>query len=228
MHNCFATTSSLEQSWKDFAGENASIAYREHLNPPDDELHGELQALRSIFTDPIFSARYLEQPQFNNDSRAKEWAESRRCLIFVLKELLGHGFHPSNIQVSLSHCKNFSISVAVASSKEISGVGVDVERADRKISTRAASRFYYPLESKLGISELEAWVIKEACYKSDPANHRTVIADYFLTSRTHSNEGEVQSSKADHGHFRVNVQHTNDLVLGFSLAQTRRVQTPPG
>ena len=207
----------LSAWWKAFAGENASVAFRGTLSPPDRGLEDDLWFLRSVFTDHETSPRYFEQPRLISDSAIRQWAESRRCLVFVLKDLLGRGAQPSEIRMSLSHSDGACVAVAVAS-REFQGVGVDLEKADRKVSPAAASGFLFASEIALGASPLEAWVIKEACYKADASGRQTDVADYRMTALTKAGHGVVRSIQAEKTDFRFGICRLNGYVLGFSLS----------
>jgi 4'-phosphopantetheinyl transferase EntD len=218
----------LTRWFGDFAGENASVAFRETMNPPDRELEDDLRFLRTVFADQEASSRYFEQPRLLSDSAIRQWAESRRCLAFVLKDLLRRGAKPSEIQMSLSHCDDACVAIAVVS-QDFHGVGVDLERSDRKISTAAASKFLFASEVALGASALETWVIKEACYKADASGRQTVVADYRVTALTKAGHGVARSKHADEIDFRFGVYRANGYVLGFSLSSqpTRLIWDPP-
>lgn len=74
------------------------------------------------------------------------------------------------------------VAVAYPSADRIAGVGVDLEREDRFIDPRIRSRLLGPDEGERVPDLLDAWVVKEACFKSVPDNQATLLPDYVITA----------------------------------------------
>jgi hypothetical protein len=60
-------------------------------------------------------------------------------------------------------------------------VGIDLECSQRRVHSKVEKRILSAAEKALGISVLEAWVLKEAAFKSNPDNAGTLLPHYVFT-----------------------------------------------
>lgn len=83
-------------------------------------------------------------------------------------------------------------------------IGVDIERSDRVVTPLVKERIVRPVEEKWGLSLLEHWVIKEACFKASPGNDGSVLWQYRLTSYIQERyEGTVEGPGGGTCQFRL-------------------------
>lgn len=179
-------TPPLSEIWKTFVGSSSAVSFRTFTPDDNPDLTGitqKLKALGALFAEPELKQRYFELSPSSLPRRVQEWAESRLCLIDVIEKLMKQGAKPSEILLSISHTAQATLAVASLRSAELTGIGVDLESSDRKISPRAAASFQFAEEKPWmsALTSLHFWVIKEACYKANPKNKDTIIADYRIT-----------------------------------------------
>ncbi|MDR3607851.1 MAG: hypothetical protein P4M08_10785 [Oligoflexia bacterium] len=224
--------SGLAAWFREFTGEKSSVIFRRsgEAGPSTADLlqvQNELEALRSHFGRT--RSRYFEPFEVRpsgsgGELRLREWFESRRCLLTALKDLLREGVDPSEIRMSISHTRGACVAAALASperegSEGRGSLGVDLEDERRIVSARAAARFHFQDERSLGLSDLEVWVIKEACFKSDSGRDGGVVSDYRLLSFSRDGLGEACSKKDAKSRFRFGIRRTGGHLVGFALSQ---------
>lgn len=121
-------------------------------------------------------------------SRRQAWLRGRGAL----KELLTRfhenpetsAIHFPNSRFSLSHSGAYAIAVGV-SADQVLGIGVDFQ-VRRTLSASLSRRFLSEDECRKFLSPnkpnslLRLWSIKEALYKANPENRRTVLSAYSL------------------------------------------------
>ncbi|MGZ3700099.1 MAG: hypothetical protein ACXVCH_18550, partial [Bdellovibrionota bacterium] len=92
----------------------------------------------------------------------------------ALLERLGGGEGLQTVH-SRSHSSGYLLEVAALAAPGVT-LGVDFERADRPTQAGLLEKISAPSERALGLSALELWVIKEACFKAHPENQGLVIS----------------------------------------------------
>lgn len=98
----------------------------------------------------------------------------------VLDELMGQGVILSEVKTSSSHSYlNGRITLVVIGSNQ--SIGADLEFSQRLTHSKLLNRILTPGEKSWGLSSLEAWVVKEASFKSNPKNQGTVLSQYLVT-----------------------------------------------
>ena len=118
---------------------------------------------------------------------------------------------PEKLSISLSHSRTASVAV-VAEKVAEETIGVDLESKSRGISERAAQKFCTADELALGLTPLQIWVIKEACYKAIP-NNAGLVLPYFEVTEWNQKDGIVKLKKG-----ALSGQPQNELR--FSLVET--------
>ena len=127
--------------------------------------------------EPLFEPRKIQDP-----TRRKEWAEGRRCLLDVRARLL-EGRPGGRLLLSLAHSHGAAIAAGLRLAPDggVIAVGVDIERTDREMPPKVIQRVSSPAEMKHArVEPIELWVIKEACYKSNPSSQDTVLSHYEI------------------------------------------------
>jgi hypothetical protein len=112
--------------------------------------------------------------KLSNLVRKKEWSEARRCE-WELKDFSVR---------SISHTGQGEQATVFAwgAHSAVRGVGIDAELLAREISEAAALKFVFDEERKLGLTPLQIWTIKEAIFKSNPDNEKTLVSHYTISS----------------------------------------------
>jgi hypothetical protein len=111
------------------------------------------------------------EPQVSEE-RKSEWAESRRCLLSLLPSA------KPDSAFSLSHTRGAS---AAAEGQGL-WVGIDIESRSRSLRKAVIDLIANPQEQSLGLTEVEIWTVKEACFKANPENSMTRYREYRLQS----------------------------------------------
>lgn len=167
----------LEAVWLDCVAdlgvEATAVAVRRVERDADEAL------LASLPTgDPLFQQRKIQDPV-----RRKDWAEGRRCLLDVRAQLL-EGSAGGEIRMSLAHSQGIAIAVGLRLAEgdaPVLAVGVDIEASKREITPKVIQRVASTAEMKHArVEPIELWVIKEACYKANPASQDTVLSHYEI------------------------------------------------
>lgn len=104
----------------------------------------------------------------------ENWFASRTAMLEAIESL---DSHDQGIVVSIAHCKGMSIGVAAVAAEDLLGIGVDIERSERKPS-RAVSRRIRASLPDSGESELNGWIRFEAAFKADPEAAGARLSDY--------------------------------------------------
>jgi hypothetical protein len=85
-------------------------------------------------------------------------------------------------------------------------VGIDLEFASRKLSSRLTSRLLRS-EKSWDLAPLAFWVIKEAAFKANPCNRGTVLSQYRVISwNPATSRGRVQFQE-EGGNFHLFYSH---------------------
>lgn len=169
--------------------------------------------------------------------RRREWLVSRRALRLGLTcagmstDTSTYRFpHP---RISLSHTENIAAAaIALDAPVHMRGVGVDIEQP-RTIDARAARLFLTPAELAMDPDprwHLRLWTVKEAIFKSDPANADRLLLDYALDDCAPL-AGTARRRPAPHRRFcyRSDLVRGAHLSVGVALAggpQPRRSPVP--
>lgn len=116
--------------------------------------------------------------------RRIQWLEGRRALAqareAVQSELAGAA---ATLHASLSHSAGHVFAVCVATANlQLHGVGVDLEPTDRVVSLAVLRRIGAEHELELGLSALQIWNVKEACFKANPRNPGTLLPQYKIVA----------------------------------------------
>ncbi len=102
-----------------------------------------------------FKSRLLSPPALATD----QWWESRFALCKSVEGV------EDNFFASISHTKGISIAATCIADERILGIGIDIERPDRLISSRAAMRIQR-LVDESEEPELLRWIRYEAAFKA--------------------------------------------------------------
>ena len=159
-----------------------SRAWSEFLAPSEGTL-----ILRPIAPDVLMdtsnlSAEQLEKLQsFKSETRKRQWAAGR-LVEGALKRLL-HATPAEVFSTSLSHTKSPGQGVVLGVSAKVNfPIGVDLESRTREVSARAARFFMRAEDAAFGLSPLQIWVIKEACFKSKLRNAALLVSHFEIKS----------------------------------------------
>jgi hypothetical protein len=114
-------------------------------------------------------------------------------------------------------------------SDEAFQIGLDIEHRRRAMASgiepRLRKRLAKPQEERFGLSILETWVIKEACFKANPANLGTVVAGYEIQDFDRSSgEGAVLAPVRDttaRAAIRFKIVEIGDWKVGFAVSLAR-------
>ena len=80
--------------------------------------------------------------------------------------------------------------------RQVRAVGIDLEAAQRPVTARVSSRLATDRERALGLSPLQLWVIKEACFKAArPLEFLTVTDVQLLSWDVERREGRWQGGR---------------------------------
>lgn len=117
---------------------------------------------------------------FTNITRRIQWAEGRRCL-----QIMKNNKNDIKNLTNLSHSGTWVIALGVDSHSKILGVGVDIEPKLKQLPSNAVEFLVSTQEQNLfieGVNLLNFWLIKEACFKSDPQPSSSTFLDYQIVS----------------------------------------------
>jgi 4'-phosphopantetheinyl transferase EntD len=159
-------------------------------------LVGAVRALEPTQLTPGEAARWRALPPSSRDS---EWLLGRAALRHLLARLheptdTAHVAFP-NQHLSLTHSGRTAVAAWAGGARStdgraVRGVGVDLEADRSGLDQRAGHLFLSPRELAWVASlddkvqedaRLRLWVIKEALFKANPANHDTIVAQYSIT-----------------------------------------------
>ena len=169
----------LEETWRGLcpAGRLA-VSFRKIEHEADDRVLSRLT--------PAQLDRYN---RLKAGFRRLQWSESRRSEQ-ALMELLGKS--DGRIFTSISHSGLsektetdqyvLAAGLGTGHARIVAGIGVDIEKADRKVDGSMDVILIAPEERKHGLSLLDFWVIKEACFKANPRNEKTALPQYVVES----------------------------------------------
>ncbi|MDX1918278.1 MAG: hypothetical protein SFT81_03960 [Candidatus Caenarcaniphilales bacterium] len=110
-----------------------------------------------------------------SDRRRQDWLIGRE----ILHKLEPERYHLIKFphpEISLSHSDGLGLGFQV---KEAQGVGVDLQIV-RSIRPGLSARLTNPSERSLALSPLQIWNIKEALFKANLSNQKTLIRDYRI------------------------------------------------
>ena len=138
-----------------------------------------------------FSKQPLEEDQLTTEDRSKliNYSIERKTSFLIgrkaLYNSLNRSQNPPNNQsfefpnplFSLSHTQNTAVAIS-HSDLQVKGIGIDIEF--KKELNPKAKKFFLKNES-MAINPLEAWTIKEACFKAQPKNKSLVLNDIIVT-----------------------------------------------
>lgn len=128
--------------------------------------------------------------EFSSERRRNEWLSARLCEIELRKKIAGSD--GSRLRISLTHTSGWVIALGVVEKLLPASIGIDAEMSDRKVPRALVTRITEPSERNFGMSTLELWTAKEACYKANPFSEGTVIPDYRVqTFDPGTGEGEI-------------------------------------
>jgi len=168
------TEAFLGDCWAKFAQSPSSLKMRQVSCDVDNELRDRLSKQQLNILTTISAGK-----------RRVEWAEGRRCMLDVVTSLneqaneVGDPIKKSLVHTSISHTQAHAISIGLMGSC-YSGVGVDLESASRKVSSKVIDRVTVENERAFPLSALDIWVIKESCFKADHGISSLSLLDYRL------------------------------------------------
>ncbi len=124
------------------------------------------------------------------EARQHTWLMGRSALKTLMRRLNAGDDTAAltfpHTRFSLAHTDEAAVAVATLARQGL-GIGVDVERADRRPQERAARFFLSTAEQKWlaalpaadqPLALLRLWTVKEALYKANPDNAGTVLNEY--------------------------------------------------
>jgi phosphopantetheinyl transferase (holo-ACP synthase) len=204
--------------WREFAGHiPAKLSLIENTESQDISLQKDLAAAKIKYADlDKFKPYFSEEP--TAPKRKLQWARSRRCLLDVLESL------PSSKDtwVSLSHTDTESLVIGCNDTLgSVTGIGVDMERAERLIEPGAVDKFTLPSETGLSLNPLCIWTIKEACYKADTARSGSVVSQYEIKNFDKSSGEGYVSVKNLTPFIRFKFILFNDFAITFAIGDRR-------
>ena len=151
--------------------------------------------------------------QTNKDKIIKsEWIASRTALLILIDYFLSIKNLNGTLSLSISHTKDSAV-VAGIVSKNIDGIGVDIENCSRKISNNLIERIKNPSDIHLSNSH-HIWNIKEAVFKNCSLNNQKSILDVIIKKRI--NRSLVLASNKNEN-FLVKVFKLEDLSFALSI-----------
>ncbi|MCM2323768.1 MAG: 4'-phosphopantetheinyl transferase superfamily protein [Oligoflexia bacterium] len=192
----------------------AAVLFSDRPRPMDEELRARLSR------EQLAGFAQIRAPE-----REREWIEARRLEV-QLADRIGTGAFRS-----VAHARTTEgpavLVVGASWTPAIAGVGVDLEPWDREIPPRAAARLADSREweaaREAGLSAIDVWVVKEACFKAVPGNRGTVMPAYRLQALEREASGgafgEVQAPVAG-GALRVRFKifRWGRFAVGLAIA----------
>ncbi len=122
---------------------------------------------------------------------------------------------------SLSHTNAIEVRVGCGS-QALDGIGVDVELSNRKVRPDLTQKVYDRIVQKKergwGLSLIEHWVIKEACFKANPANLGTTLPEYIVESYDACSGQGVVGYRDESLHFLLGGYKEYTLAFAFHRA----------
>jgi phosphopantetheinyl transferase len=137
---------------------------------------------------------------FNSNIRKQNWLLGRQAIKQVIQKLINSNlsdsaYSPDTSKIkfpcswlSLSHSGNIAVSVALPNTIKLKGLGLDLQL--NKFPTTGTEKYFSRPQEKQYFNNLpekdEAkkrcllWTIKEACYKANPKNQNTYLAEYEI------------------------------------------------
>jgi 4'-phosphopantetheinyl transferase EntD len=112
---------------------------------------------------------------------------------FEQMEIINHHYvvNVPGTLVSLSHTKDMAVAI-IAKQGDIFSIGVDIERVDRPVKAELVSKFKNEKDDQT-LSDLELWVLKEACFKAlSPVYKRLhlkrtlILKDIIIKDKNHA------------------------------------------
>ena len=161
----------IEPLLKSFLGPTAAAVWQMIERDLDADFFEKWQAV---------AGSQLEAPAFSTNKRKQEWAAGRRALLNLHEVLQSAGIAPAARIFSLSHSGEMVLAVACEKSAQVKKIGVDIESADRVLTTQVAEKFVDREEQQWGLSALQLWTIKEAAFKANPKSEDTYVSQYIL------------------------------------------------
>lgn len=154
-------------------------------------------------------------------SHLDQWINSRKAVREVALGLEASGLHAKDCLFSLTHTGKWALACGIGGKKL--GLGVDLERADRKISPSARARLLSIRETDLKIESLDAWVIKEACFKACPpdSDHKVVTQLQINSYNSIKGEGICESTIDTSIRLAFSVIKNSDWIAAFAVCQRK-------
>lgn len=125
-------------------------------------------------------AEALARPAKRDDSRLCRRILTELSASAAANELLG----------SLGHAGDLCVAAAMPASNRVSGIGIDIERLDRKLSPRLSARIKSQCPE---LAPIEVWAVLEAIYKADPIQPRAGMFSYRVEVSPRSSAHDVRS-----------------------------------
>lgn len=139
-------------------------------------------------------------------NRVRAWAEAARSPSGEFSVYRTSVSHSSGVVVAIGRWGG-------------SGVGVDLERLDRRVSDRAWRRLVRDGECVGGMSRIEVWCIKEACFKASSRSEGTYVSGYWIEGeRSESGCGWVSSAQGTR--IRYCLLRDQNWCLAFALEES--------
>jgi len=111
-----------------------------------------------------------------------QWFYSRKSLLnCFLRSSSSNPFQ----SYSISHTKTGSAACLIYSNKKTTqSVGIDVEQLSRRINPSVIRRVAHPKDNlELNLTPHQSWTLKEAAFKANPRNKKTVLANYQIVNK---------------------------------------------
>lgn len=150
--------------------------------------------------------------------------QSATVALEAVKSLMGRAPGAFSARTSVTHSAGWSLAVGVwldSAGSPHRGIGVDLEALGREIKPGVLERVTQPAERHFGLEPLEFWVLKEACFKANPALDQGVISQYQVVDWDPDSRMGVsrwtQSSKKNAAEFRFALVRDPDWAIGLAI-----------
>ncbi len=168
----------------------------------DERVEGEIDALRSKFhSKPWLSALLKKLDEAAPSHRRTQWCTSRAALLALLAE--GSVADAYALSHTRSACAAIRI-VGLQATKTNSlrpSAAIDIEKADRKLSSAALDRIRNEKDIVLELPPIQIWTLKEALFKADPQNEGRRYRDFCvleIRASNDPNDSKIYSGLARH------------------------------
>lgn len=206
----------IEQAWLENSASALASDQQIALAVVSAATMGEEEAASRVLRD--LNQEQLDRfAQLGDESRRREWLAARWAELKVRAALQEQRIGLESIHTSVTHSHGLALALGWGGGGP--RWGIDLEPESRVMSPAAAGRIRGPEEEALGLSPLETWVIKEACFKAQ-AGSQGAISQFRLVSFSPENHtGIARSINARGSEIRFLVRKRGGWIVAF--AQSR-------